>query len=198
MEIMTCEQYVLAELEAAQKENERLRSCIAELEKSAAKRTNKPDGSVEPHEVQIFRINEPIETAYLTVNDSYHFGSKENGIDMTAQEIREAAQSEEGLRVVAQKRVGWSFEKVMSVEIRLWPCQLRTGNQTFAIDLYNNGEDMFETRVCKDDEKAAAGRHFPSYRAGELEALGLEKLKKNLLEYADKLDAEASKSEGDE
>ena len=86
----------------------------------------------------------------------------------------------------------------MSVEIRLWPCQLRTGNQTFAIDLYNNGEDMFETRVCKDDEKAAAGRHFPSYRAGELEALGLEKLKKNLLEYADKLDAEASKSEGDE
>lgn len=33
MEIMNCEQYVLAELENAQKENERLRDRIAELER---------------------------------------------------------------------------------------------------------------------------------------------------------------------
>ena len=33
MEIMNCEQYVLAELEAAQKENEELRDRIAELER---------------------------------------------------------------------------------------------------------------------------------------------------------------------
>lgn len=198
MEIKTCEQYVLAELEASQAENEALRNRIAELEQEAAERAQRPGGGVEPHEVQVFRINEPIETAYLTVKDSYHFGDDKNGLGMTAQEVRDAAQSEDGLRAVAQKRVGWGADKAMSVDIRLWPCQLRTGSQTFAIDLYNNGEDMFETRICKDEEKAVAGRYFPSYRANELEALGLERLKKNLLEYADKLDAKAAEGDGGE
>lgn len=35
-------------------------------------------------------------------------------------------------------------------------------------------------------------------RIAELERFGLDLLKKRLLEYADKLDAEAAKSEGDE
>ncbi|MFR3275152.1 MAG: hypothetical protein ACLTOP_05415 [Collinsella phocaeensis] len=52
MEIMNCEQYVLAELEAAQKENEELRDRIAGLEREAAeadaKKGESPDGEVEP------------------------------------------------------------------------------------------------------------------------------------------------------
>lgn len=40
MEIKTCEQYVLAELEAAQRENERLRGQVAELEKKIEFDTN--------------------------------------------------------------------------------------------------------------------------------------------------------------
>ena len=86
----------------------------------------------------------------------------------------------------------------MSVDTRIWPCQLRTGAQTFVMDLWDKGRNLAEARVCKDEEKPCTGNYFPSYRAEELERFGLDLLKKRLLDYADKLDAEAAKSEGDE
>ena len=49
METMTCEQYVLAELEDAKRENERLLGRIEELENAAAdaeaKKGESPDGT---------------------------------------------------------------------------------------------------------------------------------------------------------
>lgn len=198
----TCEQYVLAELEAAQIENEELRKRIEELERekseAEAKKAESPDGEIEPRQVQIVKLNEPFETAYLTVKDAYDFKNSENGLGLTAEEVREKAASEEGLREVASIRVGWSRDEAMSVETRIWPCQLRTGTQTFVMDVWDNGRNLAEARVCKDEEKPRTGNYFPAYRAEELELFGLDLLKKRLLEYADKLDAEASKSEGDE
>lgn len=194
METMTCEQYVLAELEDAKRENERLLNRIEELENAAAdaeaKKAESPDGEVEPRRVQIFKLNEPFETAYLSVKDVYDFCRSENGLGLTADEAREKAASEEGLREVARIRVGWSRGEAMIVETRIWPCQLRTGTQTFVMDVYDNGRNITEARVEKDDEEACSGRYFPAYRAQELEQLGLSMLKKRLLEYADKLDAE--------
>lgn len=202
METMTCEQYVLAELEDAKRENERLLNRIEELENAAAdaeaKKAESPDGEVEPRQVQIFKLNEPFETAYLTVKDSYDFGRSENSLGLTAEEIREKVATEEGLREVTGIRVGWSRDEAMSVDTRIWPCQLRTGTQTFVMDLWDKGRNLAEARVCKDEEKPRTGDYFPAYRAEELERYGLDLLKKRLLEYADKLDAEAAKSEGDE
>lgn len=196
----TCEQYVLAELEAAQIENEELRKRIEELEREKseadAKKAESPDGEIEPRQVQIVKLNEPFETAYLTVKNSYDFKHSENGLGLTAEEIREKAASEEGLREVASKRVGWSRSEAMIVETRIWPCQLRTGTQTFVMDVWDNGRNLSEARVAKDAEKACTGQHFPAYRAQELERFGLDLLKKRLLEYAGKLDAE--KDEGNE
>ena len=194
METMTCEQYVLAELEDAKRENERLLNRIEELENAAAdaeaKKAESPDGEVEPRQVQIFRLNEPFETAYLSVKDVYDFSRSENGLGLTADEAREKAASEEGLREVARIRVGWCRGEAMSVETRIWPCQLRTGTQTFVMDVYDKGRNIAEARVERDGEEACIGRYFPAYRAQELEQLGLSLLKKRLLEYADKLDAE--------
>lgn len=200
MEIRTCEEYVLSELEAAQAENEALRGRIAELERekseAEAKKAESPDGEIEPRQVQIVKLNEPFETAYLTVKDAYDFKHSENGLGLTAEEAREKAASEEGLREVASIRVGWSGNEAMSVETRIWPCQLRTGTQTFVMDVWDNGRNLSEARVAKDDEKACTGKYFPAYRAQELDRFGLDLLKKRLLEYADKLDAE--KNEGNE
>ena len=144
------------------------------------------------------KLNEPFETAYLTVKDVYDFRHSENGLGLTADEAREKAASEEGLREVARMRVGWSRNEAMSVETRIWPCQLRTGTQTFVMDVWNNGRNLAEARIEKDGEKACTGRYFPAHRAQELERFGLDLLKKRLLEYADKLDEEAEKTKGDE
>lgn len=194
MEIKTCEQYVLAELAAARAESDALRERIAELERekseAEAKKAESPDGEIEPRQVQIVKLNEPFETAYLTVKDSYYFGDGDNGLGLTAEEVREKASTDEGLREVARMRVGWSKDEAMSVEVRIWPCQLRTGTQTFVMDLWDNGRNLAEARVVKDAEKACTGQYFPAYRAQELERFGLDLLKKRLLEYADKLDRE--------
>lgn len=202
MEIRTCEEYVLAKLHAAEAANEVLRGKIEELEREKseadAKKAESPDGEIEPRQVQIVKLNEPFETAYLTVKDSYDFGRGENGLGLTAEEIREKAATEEGLREVAGIRVGWSRDEAMSVDTRIWPCQLRTGTQTFVMDLWDNGRNLAEARVAKDSEKACTGQYFPAYRANELERFGLDLLKKRLIEYADKLDAEAEKDEENE
>lgn len=194
METMTCEQYVLAELEDAKRENERLLGRIEELENAAAdaeaKKGESPDGEVEPRQVQIFKLNEPFETAYLSVKDVYDFCRSDNGLGLTADEAREKAASDDGLREVARISVGWCSEEAMSVETRIWPCQLRTGTQTFVMDVWDNGRNLAQARVAKDSEKACTGQYFPAYRAQELERFGLDLLKKRLLEYADKLDAE--------
>ena len=56
-----------------------------------------------------------------------------------------------------------------------------------------------EREKCEAEaKKACTGQHFPAYRSQELERFGLDLLKKRLLEYADKLDEEAEKTEGDE
>ena len=97
METMTCEQYVLAELEDAKRENERLLGRIEDLERAAseseAKKAESPDGEVEPRQVQIVKLNEPFETAYLSVKDVYDFCHSENGLGLTADEAREKAAS---------------------------------------------------------------------------------------------------------
>lgn len=194
MEIRTCDEYVLAKLHAAETANEVLRGKIAELEREKseadAKKAESPDGEIEPRPVQIVKLNEPFETAYLMVKDVYDFKHSENGLGLTAEEAREKAASEEGLREVARKRVGWSRNEAMIVETRIWPCQLRTGTQTFVMDVWDNGRNLSEARVAKDTEKACTGQYFPAYRAQELERFGLDLLKKRLIEYADKLDAE--------
>lgn len=192
MDVTTCDQYVLAELEDAKRENERLLGRIEELEASIsdaeARKAESPDGDVEPRQVQIFKLNEPFETAYLSIKDVYDFCRSNNGLGLTADEAREKAASEEGLREVARIKVGWTYTEVMIVETRIWPCQLRTGTQTFVMDVYDNGRNIIEARVEKDGEKACSGKYFPAYRAEELERYGLGLLKKRLIEYAEKLE----------
>jgi len=201
MEAKTCEQYVLARLSDAMKENEALRSEIGELEGRLrdrdARDAESAGGEVTPREVQMYRINEPFETVYLTVADSYDLSNKEHGIGLSAEGAREKASTEEGLVEVSEMRVGWSESPAMRVETHLWPAQVRTGTQTFVFDLYNAGSSLTEARVCKDDEKAGANEYFPAYRAEELRRVGLETLKRNLLKYADKLDADAAKEATD-
>lgn len=151
------------------------------------------DGEIVPRQVQMVKLNEPFETAYLDVGGSCDI--KRIDPKLTAAEAREKASTEEGLLEVAEMRCGYFHEPCMRVATRLWPCQLRTGTQTFVLDLYDEGRGIVEARVHKDGEPVEAGHYFPAHRAEELHALGLELLKKNLLEYADELDAESAEKE---
>lgn len=195
MEIKTCEQYVLDQLFEQQRENERLLATIAELKERIEQRNadmaKSPDGEVEPREVQMFKLNEPYETAYLSVQDEYRFKGSD-GLNMTAAEIRAVCSDEERLRDLSEKRVGYCREKLMDFRYEVHPYQLRVCENTFVLDTYDGGESIYQHRVMKDSEKLSTGRHFPRYRGEELERYGMGLLKERLLKYADKLDEEAS------
>lgn len=202
MEIKTCEQYVLARLEEARRENEALKARVEELDaevaRMGAKQAESPDGEIEPRQVQMVRANEPLETVCLTVKDVYDMRNTQNNLGLTAAEAREKASTEEGLLEVAEKRVGWCCDRCVNVETHLWPCQLRIGAHTFGLDLYDKGREIIYGLVREDGEPAETDQYFPTYRAEELRALGLELLKKNLLDYADKLDEQEKRKAGEE
>lgn len=195
MEINTAEQYVLDQLFEQKRENERLLKTIAELkgaiEKKSADVAESPDGEVEPRAVQMFKLNEPYETVYLTVQDEYRFKGSD-GLNMTAGEIRAACSDDERLRDLSGKRVGYCHEKLMELRYDVHPYQLRVGGNTFVLDVYSGGDSIFEARVMKDHEKPRTGCHFPRYRGDEIERYGMGLLKERLLKYAVKLDEEAS------
>lgn len=174
-----------------------LRECEDELARlswaEGAPAPRDADGEIVPRQVQMVKLNEPFETAYLDVGGSCDI--KRIDPKLTAAEAREKASTEEGLLEVAEMRCGYFHDPCMRVAMRLWPCQLRTGTQTFVLDLYDEGRGIVEARVHKDGEPVEEGHYFPAYRAEELHALGLELLKKNLLEYADELDAESAEKE---
>lgn len=185
MEITRCERYVLDELKAAQAENCLLRDELAEMRIREKERG--AEVGTEPREVEMYKINEPFETAYLTVEDEHAYSNREHSLGMTAAEIREALETDEGLREVCEKRVGWLSSKIVDVELRVWPYQLRTFNHTYVLDIYSSGECMSVYKVETSGE-VKTSKHYPASRYDELYAHGLEVARKRLLEYADKLE----------
>lgn len=185
MEITSCERYVMDELRAAQAENRFLREELAEM-----RRREKDRGAevgIEPREVEMYKVNEPFETAYLTVEGAYAYSSSENGLDMTAAEIREALETDDGLREVCEKRVGWAGNKIVDVELRVWPYQFRSLNHTYVLDIYGDGEIVSAYKVETSDE-VKTSKHYPASRCDELRACGLEVARERLLKYAEKLE----------
>ena len=185
MEITNCEQYVLDELKASRRENYRLREELDEMRRREKERGS--DVGTEQREVEMYKINEPYETAYLTIKSAYDFAHKDKGLGMTAAEIREALETEEGLREICEKRVGWSNGRIVDVELRVWPYQLRALNQTYVLDIYSGGDGVLVCKVEMSDE-VRTSRHYPAGLYDELYAYGLEEAREALLEYAEKLE----------
>lgn len=185
MEITSCERYVLDELGAAQAENCRLREELDEMRRREKERG--AEVGTEPREVEMYKINEPYETACLTVEDAYAYSSSEHGLGMTAAEIREAVETDDGLREVCEKRVGWSNSKIVDVELRVWPYQFRTLDHTYVLDVYSSGESISTCKVEMSDE-VKTSKHYPASRCDELHAYGLEVARERLLKYAEKLE----------
>ena len=178
MEAKTCEEYVLGELAAALVENERLKQRIAEAKEA------------EPT-AEVVRINEPVETCYLRIADRYDFKG-DNGLGMTAAEIREACGTREGLERIAKKELGsdWSKKPALHITKDIYPYQLKTCSAVFGINVYNDGESIIEARIMGDSEDMDDCEHFPIERLGEMREYGLETLKANLLVYAEDLEAD--------
>ena len=178
MEAKTCEEYVLGELAAALVENERLKQRIAEAKEA------------EPT-AEVVRINDPIETCCLHVASRYDFRG-DNGLGMTAAEIREACGTREGLERIAKKEFGsgWSKKPALYIMKNIYPYQLKTCSAVFGIDVYNDGGSISEARIMGDSEEMDDCEHFPIERLGEMREYGLETLKANLLAYAKDLEAE--------
>ena len=187
MEIKTAEQKLLADFFDLESENEALRQRISELEAAGHKGDESEDGEPAPRQVSMWKLDEPIETAYLSLASQYDYKG-ENGLNMTADEIEEAIREDAGLARMAERMVGsYSRRKLMEVEVRSFPYKLRVGGYTYALDTYDSGRNIFETRVEKSDSQFQSGRYFPVEMLPDLEEFGLRELREMLTKYASEL-----------
>lgn len=160
------------------------------LEEQLAKKPNPEDDAA------VYRIDHPVELVTVSV-ETYWYDSDENGVaKMTAEELREACETREGLVRVAEIRGRYGCGKTAYISRRVWPYQITALGKTFAIDFdgYDGNVSMSETQI-KDPAILGTSGWFPSYCEAELYELALVELKSALIKRAEKLEAKAAKEE---
>lgn len=141
-----------------------------------------------------WRINEPIEIIELEMAESYNYDSGKKHLGMTPDEIRDAVSTREGIEALCSKEVGYGPHKLMKMHEIMCPLQIIVFGRVFGlmpIKGYYDDKVRVDVYAVEEDGEGLKERKY--YRAEHKEAMyewGLEKLKKRLLEYADKLDEE--------
>lgn len=182
----TCEEYVLNELETTGKALEQLFAKLEELNEENERLKAGPDGGYEPHEVEAYKINEPIETVYLRVSSNYSLGGKGGDFDkVPVHKLRAMAGTEEGLRSLAVMREGsYPHNRAMAVERHTYPYVVRRGPCMYGLEFYSDGS-AYIYRVHGEGDEPKDGRYFVEPMEEKLERLGLEMLAKSVLKYCD-------------
>lgn len=181
METKTCEEYVLAELRAALATCEALRREVEALRN--AEPTEEPTG-------ELVQINKPIEACCLQLASSWRLGG-EDGLNMTAEEIRAACATRQGLELIAEKKIGaYRDEPLMQISKDVFPYRFESCGSVFGIEVTCNGRSIWDARIMPDSHAMCRDEHFPIERMDEMREHGLAELKALLLAYAEKLEEE--------
>lgn len=186
----TCEELVIEELESLRENNSGLLVIIENLENEIKRLAGQPDAGYTPHEVEAFKINEPIETVCLFVADEWDMKSDESDFEkMDVAEIRALMETDDGLRELAGKKRRYYRTKSCEVRHETFPYQIKYGMFTHAIEFTDNGKNMREVLVRGESENPSCDVYYATSMAGRLEDYGLELLKQRLAKYCDNREA---------
>lgn len=195
----TCDEFVLELLEKSRSDLKALYGRIEELNEENERLKAGPDGGYEPHEVEAYKINEPIETVYLRVSSNYSLGGESGDFDkVPVHKLRAMAGTEEGLRRLAAMRDGsYSHNPAMAVERHTYPYVVRRGPCMYGLEFYRDGS-AYIYRIYGEGDEPKDGRYFVEPMEGELERLGLEMLGKSVLKYCDEREKKEVEKSGGE
>lgn len=195
-EIKTAEQFLLSEYEKLQQENSglqaRMKSLADELDalKGQPDSVDQDENPVERH-VSMWKLDEPIEMAYLDVTSCYNMRNSDRPLKLTADEIREHI-GNGTVREIADMRCGYSASPLMCVDIQTFPYTLRFGGCRFGLDARRVNGDLPYVDVyrCGEDSELRANAYFPAEREQELFEYGLESMKEQLEKHLEWLEKE--------
>ena len=169
-EIKTCEQYVLAELERLQTENESLRERVSDLNEE----THRSDGGVDVW------FGGPVKTVRFSVASTYTI---KRNMSITADGIREILSDEKKLEEFADGMAG--FFPVLNVEIEEWPFSLESGIGVYACRVDDGRLEIKFVRADASD--FSEGELYRASYAGAVHSEGLQTLAEELQELLDDL-----------
>ena len=196
--INTAEQFLIAEYEKLQQENNSLQTQIKSLSNELDELKSTPDvidqeENPVKHYVSMWKLDEPIELAYLSVKDHYDMHNSNNPLKLTSDEIRKHI-NEKTLRDITDMRCGYSYSTspLVCVDIRTFPYTLRVGRHRFGLDVYMSNGNPLDVNVyrCEEDSNLRAGAYFPVEREHELFEHGLKLLEERLEKHLKWLDEE--------
>ena len=190
--INTAEQFLIAEYEKLQQENNNLQVQMKNLSDELAALKSTPDvvdqeDNPVKHSVSMWKLDEPIELVYLSVKDHYDMRNSDNPLKLTADEIHKHI-DENTLDEIVDMSCGYSYSRspLVYINICTFPYTLRIGKYRFGLDTYMSNGRPLEVNVqrCEEDSSLRAGAYFPVEREDELFFHGLvlleEQLKKHL------------------
>lgn len=194
--INTAEQFLIAEYEKLQEENSNLQQENSNLQAQVNELSACPDivdqedNPVE-HSVSMWKLDEPIELAYLNVKDYYTMHNSDNPLKLTADEIRKHI-SEKTLDEIVDMKCGYSYSTspLVYVDVFVFPYTLRIGKHCFGLDVYMSNGNPANVNVykCEDGSKLRDGVYFPAKYEDELYKYGLRLLEKQLEKHLEWLE----------
>lgn len=195
-EIKTAEQFLLSEYEKLQQENDslqaRMKSLADELDalKGQPDSVDQDENPVERH-VSMWKLDEPIELAYLDVVSCYNMCNSNHPLKLTADEIREHL-GNGTVREIAGMRCGYSASPLVHVDIHISPYTLRLGRYRFGLDANRWDGKSLNVSVyeCLEDSELRVNAYFPAEREQELFEFGLECMKEQLEKHLEWLEKE--------
>lgn len=194
--INTAEQFLIAEYEKLQEENSNLQQENSNLQAQVNELSACPDivdqedNPVE-HPVSMWKLDEPIELAYLSVKDDYVMHNSDNPLRLTADEIRKHI-DEKTLDEIVDMECGYSYSTspLVYVDVHVFPYTLRIGKHRFGLDVYMSNGNPANINIyrCEDVSKLRDGAYFPAKYEDELYECGLKLLEKQLEKHLEWLE----------
>lgn len=191
--IDTAEKFLLQSYYDLDKENDKLKDQLLDMERQLDEAKAAPESVPQEEGAKVWRIDTPYEFLHATVNaSSYDLSHKERPLVMTAEEIRKAVSTDEGLEELCEKRVGWNSRKIVEITTKMAQFQIKALGKMWAADLYgySDGDVNISLHLIDFEGKPINLSHdYPMSRYEEVKAAALAAAKEKLLKFADELEA---------
>ena len=179
-----CEAYVMQELRDAHTQINCLRDVVADyVEKSSM-------GELGPElDPVAYKIDRPIEVVYAEIASTYTMRDVDCGFKMTSAKLSTYLESDEKLKELSEKRIGYSWHKepAMSVKYRTFPYYFEQEGRTVLLDINFDEDSITADFLHNIHEDFNTLRYYPVEQKDEVEKSAMIEFRSRLENVIDNL-----------
>lgn len=179
-----CEAYVMQELRDAHTQINCLRDVVADyVEKST-------EGKLGPElDPVAYKIDRSIEVVYAEIASTYTMRDEDCGFKMTSAELSAYLESDEKLKELSEKRIGYSWckEPVVSIKDRTFPYYFEQEGRTVLLDINSDEDSITADFLHNIHEDFNTLRYYPADQKDEVEKNAMVEFRSRLESVIDNL-----------